>query len=257
VTSVVSSLCPALAIVVAGCGRLGFATREDMAVDAPSDTSDASDASPDGPPVVGPSFAQRALAFTLDVNAIVTLPDPVGSGNALVVFTLSQQQPVMSIADSRGNTWQVARQVEQAMTGSKVNAWFVCGAVGGPDTITVTASFNNGPIHIAAYEVAGAAQSACVDQLGQRIEDTATTNHVVATDAATTGDQIVVAGFGAWFSEVQYTPVAGDFVVVSARPDPMGDSLGTVVSARMAGPQTVSVTADRAALYTALVLTIR
>lgn len=251
----------ALALALAGCGRLGFATVEDAVVDAPGDApSDdaamANDMAIDA--AIGPAYVQRATAIsTTGITAVAMLPQPIARGSALVVITLSQQQPVMTIADSLGHTWQLARQVVQGVTGSKLDAWVVCDALAGPDVITVTASFNNGPIHIAAYEIAGAATTACVDQLGQRFEDTAIVDQLVISEGATTGSQVVVAGFGAWFDEVQHTAEAGDLLITTARPDPMGDSLTTVVSPRMPGVQTVRVTADQPTVYVSLLLTIR
>lgn len=241
-------------LVLAGCGRIGFAAQESDP-DAPLDTV-VVDA-----PAVAPSFVQHIVGYGTGVTNPVVMPQPVTAGSALVAFALSQEMPDMTITDTQTQDWQRAGVIVSGLTGSKVNAWFVCNAKPGAETVSLTQSFNNGPVHISVFEIAGAALSGCVDQKGQNVVSTAATDQSVSTSGPLASpDQIVLAGFGAWFDEVSYTADAGDQVFVTARPfgtPPMGDSLGSVVSKRTSGPQTVHLTADHATLYAALIVTVR
>lgn len=239
-----------------GCGRLGFSAEErsnDAALDAPDDVP------PDG--VVVTAKRQRNIGYDGQLTTSVALPQPVLAGSALVVFSLAQEQPVMSISDSLGQSWQVAGVSVSTMTGSKVNAWFVCGAKPGLETVSVTQSFNNGPIHVAVYEITGAAQTNCIDVQGQNVVTAATIDQKVTTAGSLARDgEIVLAGFGAWFDTVSYVSQTGDEVVATARPTgptPEGDTLATTVSTRNAGPQMVYLLADHATLYAAYLVSVR
>lgn len=74
-------------------------------------------------------------------------------------------------------------------------------------------------------------------------------------------DAIVLAALGAsWLDELSYTADLDDDAIVTARPvapAPIGDTLGTVVSPRASGPQTVCVTAEHAAIDAAVLLAVR
>ena len=208
----------------------------------------------------GLAYAQRATMVSTDVDAIVSFPRSVSSGSALVVIALSQAQPVMTIADSLGHSWQHQLEITQPITGSKVDVWVVCGAQAGADTFTVSASFNNGPIHIAAYEVTGAHATTCAlpEDRAWIVGDTSQPQHTVT--AMITGG-IVVAGFGAWFDEMQYsTTFVDDLLAVTSRPTPpapMGDTLATVVSPRGPGLQAISILGDHPAVYIGALVVVR
>lgn len=247
----------ALAVVLlVGCGRVGFSARDgtsDAANDATADgTSDAARVT---------AKRQHGVGFDATLTTNVTLPQAVLPGSALVVFSLSQQQPVMKIGDSLGQAWQPAGVSVSGMTGSKVNAWFVCDAQPGAETVSVSQSFDNGPIHVAVYEVTGAATTGCIDQQGQNVVTAPTIDQTVTTAGALARDgEIVLAGFGAWFDVVSYATATGDEVVATARPtgaSPMGDTLASVVSTRPAGTQTVRVMADHATYFAACLVTVR
>ncbi len=248
--------------LVAACGRVDFdpvplAGAPDSDIDALVTALDAPEApdAPDGALTV----RQREHAFGFSGTS-VTLPQNVRAGSALVAIALAQQQPILTITDSLGHTWTNEVEATSGITGSKVLVWHTCNAFAGAETVTVTPSFDNGPVHVAVVEIANAA-SACVDQVGDATVMVSQTVQTVDTDGPLGSDgQVVVAGFGAWFDEVAYTAASGDTITVSARPTPPapeGDTLALVTSTRSAGPQAVTVTADHPTLYAAAVISIR
>jgi hypothetical protein len=251
--------------LLAACGRVDFDPV--TLVEQPDGDIDAlviDDAEVDGP--AGPDAApgmpvvrQRRLGFGFS-GTQVTLRMDVLPGSALVAIALSQEMPTLSITDSLGHTWTKDAEVVSGMTGSKVFAWHQCSVTGGPDTVTVTPSFDNGPVHVAVVEIANAS-SACFDQMGTNVGTAPALEQNVITDGPLASNgQVVVAGFGAWLDEVAYTGGNGDMVSVSARPTPpapAGDTLALVTSTRDATTQTVLVTADHATLYAAVVISIR
>jgi hypothetical protein len=246
-------------VLLAACGRVDFEP-----LSPPDGTASADSALPDGASDPDSTLGtltvrQREIAYGF-TEITVAPPQEVRPGNALVAIALSQQQPILTLADDLGNTWTGHGEAISPITGSKVLAWVACDALGGANTVRVTPSFDNGPVHLAVVEIDGAS-TACVDQAGEHVVTASETVQNVATDGPLASDgQIVIAAFGAWFDEVAYTAQDGDTITVSARPTPpapMGDTLALVTSTRGAGPQSVTVTADHATLYAALVLSIR
>lgn len=210
---------------------------------------------------VAPAPRQRNAGYTNQLTTAVTLPSDVRAGSALVAIALSQEQPAMTIADNLNQGWQVAGVAISPTTGSKVNVWFACNAKAGAQTVSVTQSFNNGPVHVAIHEISDAAPTACIDQQGQNVVATTPVDQsVTSSGALTSNDEVVVAGFGAWFDAVTYVADLGDSLTATVRPSgtaPMGDTLATVVSVRQSGVQTIHVRGDHGTQYAAYLVSVR
>jgi hypothetical protein len=119
----------------------------------------------------------------------LSLPAPVGSGNAIAVFvSWADTGGLDSITDSLGNTFTVAGNVDDGDQQQEASVAYATEVTGGSDTIT--AHFNSSPCCriLIAHEVAGASATAPdAGHAGQVQGSTGTGQNAVTSTFATAG----------------------------------------------------------------------
>lgn len=107
--------------------------------------------SPTGQPIL---LAQSAGGYTNGFAYSQGFPLPNTEGNTIVVYAFGNGAGSLSVADSRGNTYQSIPQIASPLSGSVAQIFFAQRIAGGANTLTLTkggASTSDGGIAIFEY----------------------------------------------------------------------------------------------------------